>query len=228
MPTEIQYLHHSGVSVKTPNHFFVFDYDGTPAEYDRPVFEPHSVVFVSHRHGDHLHPAVFSWKKKSPGLRLILSYDITAEKGDFSVCPDEILSLEGMTIQALGSTDEGVAFLVKADGLTIYHAGDLNWWHWNGESRDYNLKMERDYRREIEKLKGVEVDFAFVPLDPRLEDAYLYGLDLFARTARPKIIFPIHLWDDYSVVNRLKSDPRAADYSSKVVEIAAPGQLFSF
>lgn len=31
------------------------------------------------------------------------------------------------------STDEGVAFLVTAEGRTVFHAGDLNWWHWEGE-----------------------------------------------------------------------------------------------
>ena len=39
----------------------------------------------------------------------------------------------GAEIRTLRSTDEGVAFVVHYAGKTIYHAGDLNWWHWEGE-----------------------------------------------------------------------------------------------
>ena len=36
----------------------------------------------------------------------------------------------GCKIRTLRSTDEGVAYLVSYRGKRIYHAGDLNWWHW--------------------------------------------------------------------------------------------------
>ena len=38
--------------------------------------------------------------------------------------------IDGVAIETLKSTDEGVAYIVHSDGITIYHAGDLNWWHW--------------------------------------------------------------------------------------------------
>ena len=80
---------------------------------------------------------------------------------------NEKRNVEGVCIRTLHSTDEGVAFFVSAGGRTIYHAGDLNWWHWEEESADYNLAMEKDYKREIEKMKGQKVDVAFVPVDPQ-------------------------------------------------------------
>ena len=44
-------------------------------------------------------------------------------------------------IRTLKSTDEGVAFLVEAEGKSIYHAGDLNWWYWEGEPLSWNLSL---------------------------------------------------------------------------------------
>lgn len=66
------------------------------------------------------------------------------------------------------STDEGVAFLVKAEGKTIYHAGDLNNWKWTGEPEEWNGDMARRYSKEVNKLAdmNVEIDAAFLPLDP--------------------------------------------------------------
>lgn len=57
----------------------------------------------------------------------------------------ERLSPAGVTVEALPSTDEGVAFLVTAEGRTVFHAGDLNWWHWEGEDPVWNRNMEADF-----------------------------------------------------------------------------------
>ena len=38
-------------------------------------------------------------------------------------------------IQAFKSTDQGVAILASLEGRTIYHAGDLNNWVWEGSRR---------------------------------------------------------------------------------------------
>lgn len=88
--------------------------------------------------------------------------------------------------------------------------------------------MEQRYRHEIEKMRGSKFDFAFVPLDPRLDDAYKLGLDFFARTVDVKTIFPIHLWENYGLIKKLKSDPNARNYANRIMEISAPGQIFSF
>ena len=91
------------------------------------------------------------------------------------------LSVDELRIQTLRSTDEGVAFLVRVKGITLYHAGDLNWWHWEEEGPEYNEKMKRDYQAEIGTIEGEHIDLAFVPLDPRLEEAYGWGIDYFMR-----------------------------------------------
>ena len=54
-----------------------------------------------------------------------------------------------LRIHTLKSTDEGVAFLVRVKEKTFFHAGDLNWWHWEEESEYYNEQMRMDYQKEI-------------------------------------------------------------------------------
>ena len=39
------------------------------------------------------------------------------------------------------SPDEGVAWMVTVNGQSIFHAGDLNWWHWAEEDLAWNRNM---------------------------------------------------------------------------------------
>lgn len=59
----------------------------------------------------------------------------------------------GLRVTAFKSTDEGVAFMVETGGYTIYHAGDLNNWRWNGEELAWNNNMSTNYRRELKRSK---------------------------------------------------------------------------
>ena len=70
--------------------------------------------------------------------------------------PEEERSVDDICIRTLRSTDEGVAFLVSAEGKTIYHAGDLNDWYWKEESEDWNQEMSANFRKYIEPLRDRE------------------------------------------------------------------------
>ena len=63
------------------------------------------------------------------------------------------------------SNDQGVAYLVHSEEKTVYHAGDLNWWHWEGESEVFNKMIRRTYQSEINKLQNEKIDIAFVPVE---------------------------------------------------------------
>lgn len=138
---------------------------------------------------------VLSWREKNPQIRYILSEDVKTDGEALRMGPDDTLELPDLKVRTLPSTDEGVAFLVETDGQVIYHAGDLNWWHWNGESETYNREMGEAYRSQIDRLAGKRIDLAFVPMDPRLEDKYLWGIDYFMKTAVPRWLAPIHFRD---------------------------------
>ncbi len=104
-----------------------------------------------------------------------------------------LASGQELEIMTLRSTDEGVAFLLRHNGRNYYHAGDLNIWAWEEETPEYNRKMEQKYIKEIEKIKGINIDIAFVPLDPRLGIYAYNGLETFLSYTKSSYIFPMHL-----------------------------------
>ena len=142
------------------------------------------------------------------------------------VKPEEELDVNGCRIQTLRSTDEGVAFLIRYQGVSLYHAGDLNAWYWEEEGDDYVNMMRRNYEREIQKIDGETIDAAFVPVDPRLEGQYAEGLDFFMRHTRTKCVFPMHFWNDYGIFERLKKETNTVEYRDRIMEIRKPGQDF--
>ncbi|WP_435072626.1 MBL fold metallo-hydrolase [Ohessyouella blattaphilus] len=218
---KVTYIYHSAFLVETDNHVLIFDYyKGELPKYDssKKVY-----VFASHAHFDHYNKEILKW-----GKTYILADDITAEGGEnvHFIGPDMSMNLDDIQIQTLRSTDEGVAFLVVCEGKKIYFAGDLNWWHWREESDAYNQDMAKSYQAEINKLAGQHIDLAFIPLDPRLEDAYGLGLDYFMKQTDTDVVIPMHMWGKYKIQERLHHDKRAASYQSRVKEIVSKGDSF--
>ena len=223
---KVTYLDHSGFLVELEDAYFLFDYyKGRLPQID---LEKKMFVFVSHAHHDHYRKDIFNLRKHFREIRYVLSSDIEikAEKDIVQMQPNEKKEVMGAEIRTLRSTDEGVAFVVHYAGKTIYHAGDLNWWHWEEETESYNEQMRQDYQREIDKLKDIVIDIAFVPLDPRQENQYAWGMDYFMKHTHTKYVFPMHMWGDYEVYDRLMENPEAEPYKERVIEVKEPGQVF--
>lgn len=237
----INYLRHDGFVLQTDNYVFIFDYyddrsSGNIREAGYGVIGDDILklhksiyVFVSHSHGDHYNKVIFNWRDVNPDIHYVLSSD-TGYSGNmknvFMISEDQSITTEGISIRALGSTDEGVSFLVKADGLTIFHAGDLNWWHWKDENDDYNKKMSEDYKYQIGKLSGEKVDIAFFPVDPRLEEYYSKGGEYFIEKVAPKLFIPMHFWDKYSITEDFADLMRNSD--TKVKPLLIRGQKIEY
>lgn len=232
----ITYIHHSGYLVELSRALLLFDFtDGTLPELDR---EKDLIVFASHRHPDHFSPRIFKLAKTHPHIRFVLSDDIwqnrvPEELGCHTefIDPGSVLRLPdggGVCITAFHSTDEGVAFMVEADGKTIYHAGDLNDWRWNEETLDWNNNMSASYKRELEKMheKGFCPDAAMLPLDGRQQEHFSLGIDEFMKTVGAGIVFPMHFWKDYSLIGKFKQLECTAPYRDKIADIDREGQLF--
>ncbi len=96
-----------------------------------------------------------------------------------------------------------MAFVLMADAVRIYFAGDLNHWHWAGESEAYNAQMAEDYAQEMKKLAGLQFDAAFIPVDPRLDAAFDKGVAGFLKCASADVIVPMHMWEEFDVVQRV-------------------------
>jgi L-ascorbate metabolism protein UlaG (beta-lactamase superfamily) len=212
--TTIWYIYHSGFAVKTENHLLVFDYyrDGIhfgEAALLSEMYGTKTLVFSSHGHGDHFSPAVFKWQKEHSNIAYVLSDDIETgrDKRDVTfVRAGNHYRVGEVHIETLASTDLGVAFLVHCDGISIFHAGDLNWWHWEGEPEEDNRLMSLAYKEQIDLLKGRKIDLAFIPVDPRLEEQCSWGLEYFMQEVGAGNVFPMHFGQDYSIFARLRKE----------------------
>lgn len=224
----ITYLEHSGYMAEEEDRALVFDYyKGTLPELPR---QKKVYVFASHVHPDHFTKRIFEWESRYPNIHYILSDDIKARDAEGRctyIGPCQTAELDEMEIRTLRSTDEGVAFLVKLKDKRIYHGGDLNWWHWEEESKAYNEMMRRKYQHEISKIEGEAIDAAFLPLDPRQEEQYAWGFDYFMRHTRTKHAFPMHMWGQYDICDKLLGDPVSEPYREAVMCVEGPQQVFS-
>ena len=236
---KVTYLYHSGFAVELEKHIFVFDYmKGKLPDWDG---RKEIIFFASHKHPDHFVMDIFQWFGKYENLRYVLGSDIKLsdkylECNGVDPCVKTVITNAGknrtlelgdVKIETLRSTDEGVAFIVCTEGKTIYHAGDLNWWHWEGEADSWNTQMEKDYKKEISLIDGRHFDVAFVPLDPRLEWAYGLGMQEFLEHTDTDHVFPMHMWDDYRTIDKYKKSDKGRQYADKVMEISWPGQEYA-
>lgn len=201
---QITYYHHSGFSVEIGKTLLIFDYwTGEHGELpaDKRITEEYLNrfdyvhVFISHEHPDHFDPVVYEWR----GLRqvdYIVSDDMPVgtrgkrmKPGSVFYTPDE------MKVTAFPSTDLGVSFLVKLNGVTLFHAGDLNFWHWRDESTVREIaEAEADFQAAVATMLQEHIDVAFFPVDPRQGEMYEAGANYFIMTIKPRILLPMHFW----------------------------------
>jgi L-ascorbate metabolism protein UlaG (beta-lactamase superfamily) len=197
----IWYLGHCGYAVRTRNHFLIFDYqeerDG-PRPKTRPALPslaegwivPDEIkdlkvrVFVSHSHSDHFSPIVYSWKKEIPDIAYYFGWQAGADPSvHYFVLPRTELISDGLEISTINSHHSGVfesAFLVKVDGLIIYH---------NGDCQPADAAKENDFLR----TKTDRIDLAFVfPVSSEGEKYGIQNRDFFGKF-KVAAAFPMHV-----------------------------------
>lgn len=189
---EVVYHRHSGFSVRVGGRLLIFDYLGeglrAPEKQDR------AVAFVSHAHGDHFHPCVVEWMRRGR-VRLVTGDDVDA--GGIRMKPGDAMNVDGVAIEAFGSTDQGVSFLVEVGGRRIFHAGDLNLWHWKNESDEAYVRAATEaFEAVLDTLRGHAIDLAFFPTDRRMGEGYEAGAVRFIEVMRPRHFVPMHFWEE--------------------------------
>ena len=248
----ITFIAHSGFLVEWDKFYTLFDWwkgELPPLKPDKPL-----LVFASHNHEDHFDPKIFRLPSQYPNTRFILSHDIRLATRRWeklgmteeifarvtSIRVDSLLATEvsgeALTVRTINSTDAGVAFLLSAEGKLVYHAGDLNWWHWQEEGRLYCTNMAANYRRAIEKLAAAVrdeaadsgcagvIDAAMAPLDPRLGESSGMGIEYLMKNVPVQKLFPMHLWDRFDEIERYRrAHPADAD---RIVPIRCNGETF--
>lgn len=194
---QITWLSNSGFAVEKDGLFLLIDcYDPKKHPMLRDLSGYASVtVLASHAHGDHYSPEIF---KLSGNPAFVLSFDIPKRAGAVSLRPGDSCTVNGMDIKAFGSTDEGISFLIRwPDGTSLFHAGDLNNWHWWEEAdENWTSTMDENFHRELGNIQNEiapgSLTAACFPVDPRMGTDYYRGAVEFAEAIRPKAFLPMH------------------------------------
>lgn len=242
---KVTFIAHSGFYIETESAALLFDY----FKGALPDPDPGKMLFVfaSHVHEDHFNPEIFRLADRSSMVRFILSDDIPESRipaplmrdvsmiGPHAAVEFPLPDGEMLTVRTFRSTDEGVAFLVDVGDRRIYHAGDLNNWHWdeeNEEDRLFNEAQARDYAAELEKIAaavgedGHVPDLAFVPLDNRLGEGGSLGLSEYMEKVSARYVFPMHLFGDPGIIARFRTLPAAAEYKDRILGSGTKGESF--
>lgn len=228
----VTYHHHSGFSCAMGDVLLVFDYwrgrgAALPAEAELTVEKLQQfrqvVVFISHSHSDHLDRVVYDWETLGH-VTYVISYELPNDCRGHRMKPGDSLQLtENLTVRAYDSTDLGISFLVELDGFAIFHAGDLNLWHWREESSLRQIEVaEQQFSKACEPLKQERIDLAFFPVDPRQGRMFDAGANYFMMLAKPRLMIPMHFWDRSEIAVEYAKRSRCRE--TEVVAMTRPGQ----
>jgi L-ascorbate metabolism protein UlaG (beta-lactamase superfamily) len=180
----VWYLGHCGFAVKTRSRLLIFDYYSQGPRTENPSLangfvNPEEIkdldvfVFVSHNHPDHFKPEILSWRSTVKNITYVFGWrtgfggravDLPAPRSSKA-----FKGLEVYTVNCEHDDVPEVAYLVKVDGLSLYHSGD------------YVGPIDA-FRADMDYLLGKAgaVDIAFI------------GRFQQAQSLRPKVVFPIH------------------------------------
>ena len=150
----LDYIYHSGFALEAEGVTVIIDYykDSSEAEHSRGIVHDYLLqkpgklyVLATHFHPDHFNREILTWKEQRPDIHYIFSKDIL--KSHRAQAEDAIYIKKGETyedetlrIDAFGSTDVGSSFLIHLQDWSVFHAGDLNNWHWSEESTEEEIR----------------------------------------------------------------------------------------
>lgn len=247
---QVIFIHHSCFLVEIDDKVLIFDYfDGTRVNGYTftgkiPDYEPDTRIymFASHSHQDHYDLDILRWADKYENIRYIFSKDIRISPHFLSkhgidpevrkrvqfVAPDKSYEVDDLKIKTLRSTDAGVAFYVEVNGVSLFHAGDLNDWRMEGAGDLINGRMQRAYQHEMKKLADLPINIAFIPVDKRLNEHQFRGIDYVLKSTSAEFVFPMHMWQDYSAISEYKKRVSNLGMAERIMEIERENQVFLF
>ena len=212
----IYYIYHSGFAVELKKNILIFDFykfnenkkvekfffiDNFLRKNNKKIY-----IFSSHSHYDHFNKEIFKWLEINEDIKYILSDDIKTykHKNFYFTREGKNFKLDDLEILTFGSTDLGSSFYVNVENKNIFHSGDLHFWHWEDDTLEEQKTMYEKYISIVRQIKGLaSIDYAFVPVDPRLGVNTFEGVEIFYKELKPKVIIPMHFSEDYSKMNEL-------------------------
>ena len=237
----IWYLGHCGFAVRTETKLLVFDYVKKAMRRSEPAPQPPAqpalandwinpeeikeldvVVFVSHNHGDHYDEAIRTWAKTVKNIHYVFGwYAGTGANVHSLAAPRASAKFGGLEIETVNSHHSGVpesAFLVKVDGLTIYHNGDYVGRMGDFDTTASNVPDDMDYLKT--KFKTVDVLF----LDAFVTD---YQIQIL-QNLKPNVLFPMHRGGQEEKLKEFAADLKKAGGEIPVYCPAKSGDRFEY
>lgn len=204
----VTYFHHSGFMVAVDSTLLIFDYwrgennelsaDTALCEADIKGYKQ-VLFFVTHEHPDHFDQVIYDYKAYN-FVHYIIADDMPLTAYGDRMAAGDRRTYGDVRVTAYGSTDLGVSFYVEAGDTRIFHAGDLNLWHWREESTLRQItQAENLYYAAVEPLIGQPIDLCMFPLDPRMGGMFEAGANHFIMTCKPRVFIPMH-WQGRSEV----------------------------
>lgn len=192
----VWYLLHCGYAVKTSTRLLIFDYirstrdfpDTTSSESlaagkinPAEIKDLDVYVFVSHGHEDHFDPVILDWQDQIENVTYIFGWSATEDSRHHRLVGPKaslrIADMDVFTINCRSGVPE-VAYLINADGLTIFFQGDYR----------SDSTVDVDYLM----TKCDTVDMAFLGAHTRRwGDASARVIRILERI-RPRVVFPMH------------------------------------
>ena len=199
----VTFFYQSGFTVAIEKTLLIFSYwqhESIPeshwlADRDFKGFN-NIVVFVPRASAEHHDPVIYTWKQSFP-ITYVVSSDAAASAPEGAnvraIKQGESMTVANVYVSAHRSTDAGVAFWVRTRGVGIFHAGDLNLWHWREENTLREItRAEDDYYQAVAELPDKPLHLAMFPVDPNLGGFYDAGANHFIMAKKPGVFFPMH------------------------------------
>jgi len=224
----VWYLYHSGWAVKTANHLLICDYTEPPKRPTRrslefgsidpaEIVDQNVIVFVSHSHDDHFDPLILDWRAAVKNIRYIWGWEGAGLPQDARFGKERrTITVDGLEILNIYYDFDGIpesAFLIKADGLTILHAGD------HGHSKGVANPVFKDNILYLAK-KAPRLDLFFTPT---------YGGEIEAmRALKPRAVFPMHDGGNERQYARFAQKVKALGLDAETGAAEKPGARFFY
>lgn len=237
----VWYLGHCGYAVQTHSKLLIFDYvdnlsrrgmepASPPAirSVDNGWLDPREfrdldvVVFVSHSHSDHYDKIVHEWATTVRRIRYIYGWEERRDEKHIPLpAPRATLDLEGLQVWTVNSQHDEVpevSFLVKVDGLTIYHNGDYIG-RMGGDEAPINVAQDMQY------LQGHSgpVDLLFLGAS-----ATFQPFQQIIRALKPRALFPMHYGRQEEKYQAFARELKAQGFETPVVLPRQRGDCFHY
>ncbi len=238
---KLDYIYHSGFAIELENTTIIIDYfkDSSDTAYNHGIVHDYLLkksgklyVLSTHSHPDHFNPEILEWKKLHEDIVYIFSSDI--RDNHKAKANDAIFLNKGeeykdstIKIHACGSTDIGISFMIDIANCRIFHAGDLNNWHWSEESTLEEIeKANLEFLNELENIYKYtkQVDIAMFPVDNRMGKNYYKGAQQFVEKIKTSIFVPMHFDSTYKAANDFEAI--AEKNGCRFLEIQHRGEIF--